>query len=120
MIDKDLSSASVWVSFLPVRHQNILICRYYKVIQSFIFHIQCSVGFGRGGQVFAAWSSVFSLEQTTFSTGQDGAVRSIGEELITTLGISYDQNSLSIRSSFLRLFTFEYYIFTESECHYKH
>lgn len=38
-----------------------------------------------------------------FSTGQDGAIRSVGEELKSTAGISCYQNSLSIRSPFLYL-----------------
>lgn len=35
--------------------------------------------------MFVTCSSIFALEQIAFSTGQDGAIRSVGEELKTNL-----------------------------------
>lgn len=96
-----------------------------EVIQSFFFSElqQCWLWQRIGDQVFVTCSSIFSLEQTAFSTGQDGAIRSVGEELKTTSEISYYQNSFFFKDVlvlFLWFSSFEYYFFTESECHYKH
>lgn len=64
----------------------------FKVIQRSIFHSHCSVDFSTGEEsrcLSPAAVFLVSLEQTAFSTGQDHAVRSVGEELETMAIIFY-------------------------------
>lgn len=115
MICKDLSNASVWFFFFLffVQEDIRTFWSTSKVIQSFIFHSHCSVDFGSGEETrWLSPAAVFlvSLEWTAFSTGQDGAMRSVGEELKTTSGLPYYWSCLSIKSSCHFLVTFYFWV----------